>query len=96
VLQLVELGHLYGASASMDQRSKEFFWYYWLKLQVKMASGRWACRTQRILLQCWRRWWSLCFWRWVSLMILIVTSACRNPMLNCWHPGWRTRTSSLC
>jgi len=38
-----------------------------LKLQFKMASGRRACRKQRIFLQCWRR---LCFWRWCNTSFL--------------------------
>ena len=48
----IELGHLYGAYTSMDQRSKEFFeitgWNYMLKwLQVEEL-----VKNQRILLQC--------------------------------------------
>ena len=44
-------------------------WNYWLKLQVKMASCRRACRKQRILLQCWRWRW-LCFCRWCNTSFL--------------------------
>jgi len=69
-----------------------------------MASGRRACRKQRILLhEVLKKMKKTLFLTMthhilsliMSLMILFVISAYQNPMLNSWHPGWRTRTSSL-